>query len=125
MAASFKELRVWQSAMDLAMEVFECSKRVPSEERYSLTDQFRRCARSEAANISEAFRKRRYVAAFISKLSDAEAEAAEAQTWVEFSRRCGYLDAETAADLDTRYESVIAQLSTMIRDADRWCSKPA
>jgi four helix bundle protein len=125
MATSFKDLRVWQSAMDLAMEVFEASRRFPAEERFSLTDQFRRCTRSVAANISEAWRKRRYVAAFVSKLSDSEAEAAEAQTWVELARRCRYLHPDLASVLDARYEEILAQLSTMIRDADRWCSAKA
>jgi len=123
MAKSFKELRVWQSAMDLAMEVFEHSKAFPADERFSLTDQFRRCTRSVAANISEAWRKRRYVAAFARKLNDAETEAAEAQTWVELARRCCYLGDPIARVLDARYEELLAQLSTMIRDADRWCTK--
>lgn len=123
MATSFKDLRVWQNAMDLATDVFDYSKRFPAEERYSLTDQFRRCTRSVAANISEAWRKRRCVAAFVSKLNDAEAEAAEAQTWIELSRRCAYLDVDVAADLDARYEELLAQSNTMIRDADRWCTR--
>jgi four helix bundle protein len=86
-----KELEVWQRAMDLAMEVFAISKSFPSEERYSLTDQIRRSSRSVPANISEAWRKRRYAAAFVSKLNDAEGEAAETQTHLEIARRCGYL----------------------------------
>jgi len=73
--------------MDLAMLVFELSKRFPVEERYSLTDQIRRASRSVASNIAEAWRKRRYPAAFIAKLSDSESEAAETQTWTEFARR--------------------------------------
>jgi len=80
--------------MDLAMLVFELSKRFPVEERYSLTDQIRRASRSVASNIAEAWRKRRYPAAFIAKLSDSESEAAETQTWTEFARRCGYLSDE-------------------------------
>src|SRR5688572_29368316 len=119
MATSFKELRVWQNAMDLAMEVFELSKSFPSDERYSLTDQIRRCTRSTASNISEAWRKRRYVAAFIAKLSDSEQEAAETQTFIEFARRCGYCSDEVALQLDKRAEEILAQLSIMIRDADR------
>src|SRR5690348_15134179 len=95
---SFKDLRVWQNAMDLAMLVFELSKRFPVEERYSLTDQIRRASRSVASNIAEAWRKRRYPAAFIAKLSDSESEAAETQTWTEFARRCGYLSDEQALD---------------------------
>ena len=88
----FRELRVWQVAMDVAMRIFEMTKRFPPEERYSMTDQMRRSSRSVAANIAEARRKRRYPAAFVSKLSDAETEAAETQTWIEFAVRCGYPD---------------------------------
>jgi four helix bundle protein len=124
MASSFKELRVWQNAMDSAMVIFELTKKFPREERFSMTDQVRRSTRSTASNIAEAWRKRRYVAAFISKLSDAEAEAAESQTWIEFALRCGYVDSETAQKLDGRYEEILAQISIMIRDADRWCSPP-
>jgi len=117
---SFKELRVWQNAMDLAMLVFELTKRFPSEERYSLTDQFRRASRSVAANTAEAWRKRRYPAAFVSKLSDAEGEAAETQTWVEFSRRCGYIKAGDADDLDARCEEILGQLVKMIERPADW-----
>ena len=117
---TFKELRVWQNAMDVAMLVHERSKRFPSEERYSLTDQFRRSARSIAANIAEAWRKRRYPAAFVSKLNDAESEAAESQTWIEFARRCGYIDDQEAEELDGRYEQILGQLVTMIENPGDW-----
>ena len=123
MAGSFKELRVWQNAMELAMRVFELSKRFPAEERYSLTDQIRRSTRSIAANIAEAWRKRRYPAAFASKLNDSEAETAESQVWVEFAVRCGYWTGDVAAELDQRCEQILAQLNLMIEDADRWCSR--
>jgi four helix bundle protein len=93
---SFKELRVWQNAMDAVMRVFDLTKRFPVEEKYSLTDQFRRASRSVAVNISEGWRKRRYPAAFVSKLNDAESEAAESQAWIEFALRCKYLTAEDA-----------------------------
>jgi four helix bundle protein len=122
---SFKELRVWQSAMDLAMRVFDLSKRFPAEEKYSLTDQFRRASRSVAANIAEAWRKRRYPAAFVAKLSDSESEAAETQTWIEFARRCNYLTSEDADNLDRQCEEVLSQLVHMISHADDWTiSKP-
>jgi four helix bundle protein len=117
---SFKELRVWQNAMDAAMLVFELTKRFPGEERYSLTDQFRRASRSVAANIAEAWRKRRYPAAFVSKLSDAEGEAAETQTWIELALRCGYVKSDQASDLDQRYEQVLGQLVRMIENPDDW-----
>jgi len=107
--------------MDLGMDVFELTRTFPPEERFSLTDQMRRSSRSIAANISEAWRKRRYVASFVSMLSDSEQEAAETQTWIEFARRCGFCNDETAKCLDDRLEEILSQLRTMIRDADRWC----
>ncbi|MHC5828961.1 MAG: four helix bundle protein, partial [Nostoc sp.] len=78
-----QDLKVYQMAFDAAMKIFEVSKKFPVEERYSLTDQIRRSSRSVCANLAEAWRKRRYVAAFVAKLNDGEAEAAETQTWIE------------------------------------------
>jgi four helix bundle protein len=80
-----QDLIVYRKAVEAAMQIFEISKTFPKEETYSLTDQIRRSSRSVSANIAEAWRKRRYVAAFISKLNDAEGEAAETQTWLEFA----------------------------------------
>ena len=117
---SFKELRVWQKAMDLAMRVFELTKRFPAEERFSLTDQFRRSSRSVAANIAEAWRKRRYPNAFIAKLNDSEGEAAETQTWTEVALRCGYISETDAADLDARCEEIFGQLVAMISHPGDW-----
>ena len=116
----FKELRVWQMAMDGAMRIYEVSKRFPAEERYSLTDQMRRSSRSVASNISEAWRKRRYAAAWISKLSDAEGEGAETETWIEFARRCRYMSPQEADELDTVYEAILAQLTVMSENPDKW-----
>src|SRR5207249_12267341 len=120
MASTFKELNVWQNAMDLAMKIFEASKSFPPEERYALTDQIRKSSRSTAGCTAEPWRKRRYVAAFASKLNEAESEAAETQTWVEVARRCGYWNAALCDELDMRCEQILAQLSTMIRDAEDW-----
>jgi four helix bundle protein len=78
------DLEVYRKALDAAMRIFELSKRFPKEETYSLTDQIRRSSRSVCANLAEAWRKRRYEAAFVSKLSDGETEAAETQVWLEF-----------------------------------------
>ncbi|NEQ64430.1 MAG: four helix bundle protein [Symploca sp. SIO1B1] len=117
---SFKELRVWQNAIDVAMKIFEVTKSFPVEERFSLTDQIRRSSRSVAANITEAWRKRRYPAAFVSKLSDAESEAAETQTWIEIALRCGYLTPEEASYLDSRCEEVLAQIVAMINHPEKW-----
>jgi four helix bundle protein len=102
------------------MDIFEHTKRFPPEERYSLTDQIRRSSRSVPSNIAEAWRKRRYPAAFVSKLSDSESEAAETQTHLEISRRCRYLDDATVQRLDQEYEEVLAMLVTMISQPEKW-----
>ena len=86
------------------MRIFDLSKGFPKEETYSLTDQIRRASRSVTANIAEAWRKRRYPAAFISKINDAEGEAAETQTWLEYSVRCGYLNREEVKPIFREYE---------------------
>ena len=85
---SVRDLIVYQKAFDSAMKIFEITKKFPKEEMYSLTDQIRRSSRSVCTNIAEGWRKRRYKAVFINKLTDAEQEAAETQTWLEFALRC-------------------------------------
>jgi four helix bundle protein len=115
-----KDLVVWQDAMDAAMDIYLTTKSFPAEEKFSLTDQIRRSSRSVAANVAEAWRKRRYEAAFKSKLNDAEAEASETQTWVEMALRCQYIDAKTAARLDQRYEIIIGKIVVMIGSAKKW-----
>jgi len=106
--------------MDAAMEIFEITKSFPPEERYSLIDQMRRSSRSAASNISEAWRKRRYEAAFKSKLNDSESEACETQTWIEMALRCNYIDKNTAERLDRTYEDLMGKLVSMIRDSHNW-----
>lgn len=101
------------------MSFFESSKSFPKEERYSLIDQGRRATRSVCANITEAWRKRRYPLAFVSKLSDAEAEAAEAQTWLEFSVKCGYLPRDEGRRLYKEYDEIIAMIVNMIVNVDK------
>jgi four helix bundle protein len=117
----FRELDVYQLAMKTSMMLFELSKSFPLEKRYSLTDQVRRSSRSVCANIAEAWRKRRYPNSFISKLSDAEAEAAETQVWIEFSVKSGYLDANDADKLDKQYESIQGKIIQMLSHPDQWC----
>jgi four helix bundle protein len=86
----FRDLDVYQNALAAGLRVYELTKRFPIEERYALTGQARRSSRSVCANIAEAWRKRRYEAAFIAKLSDAEGEAAETQVHLEFAFRHSY-----------------------------------
>jgi four helix bundle protein len=120
MISGVRDLRVYRESFELAMEIFELSSAFPSEERYSLTSQIRRSSRSVSANVVEAWRKRRYEAAFVSRMSDAETEASETQVWIEFAVRCGYLEREKASDLYKRYESLIGSIVGMIHHADEW-----
>ena len=117
---SHAELEVYRKAFDAAMQIFELSKKFPKEETYSLTDQVRRASRSVCANTAEAWRKRRYEAAFASKLSDAEGEAAETQVWLQFAVKCAYLERDAAASLYQTYDEVLSILVDMIHHAEQW-----
>jgi len=119
----FRELEVYQLAIKSAMQIFEISKLFPAEEKYSLTDQIRRSSRSVCANIAEAWRKRRYPNAFVSKLSDADAESAETQVWLEFAVRCGYLDRALADELNNAYNHILGKLVNMLTRPGEWVIK--
>lgn len=119
----FKDLKVYQLAYRLAMEIFEITKSFPKEERYALTDQSRRSSRSVAANIAEAFRKRQYPNAFISKLSDSDAEAAETLVWLDFAHDCGYLAPENRDALVVQYEEVGKMLGAMMAAPEKFAPK--
>ncbi len=120
-AHSFRDLEVYQESLALSLEIHEFAKSLPVEERFVLSDQMRRASRSVPANISEAWRKRRYKAAFISKLSDSETEASEMQCWLDFALKANFMQRNIYQDFDRRYEKIIAQLVTMIDGAERWC----
>jgi four helix bundle protein len=120
---SHKDLKVYQMAFDTAMKIFELSKKFPIEERYSLTDHIRRSSRSVCANLAEAWRKRRYEAAFVAKLNDCEAEAAETQTWIEFAVKCNYLDVESGRELYRIYNRILGGLVNMITNPSPWLMK--
>ena len=118
---SVKELDVYNLAFETAMEIFEISKKFPREEQYALTDQIRRSSRSICANIAEAWRKRRYEAVFINKLSDSSQECAETQTWLEFALSCKYINQESFEKMNDKYEHIFAMLITMERKIDSFC----
>ena len=109
-----KDLKVFRLAYELAMEIFNESRFFPKEERFSLTDQIRRSSRSITSNIAEGYRKKRYSKMFISKMSDADAELAETQVWLEYARDCGYLSREKYNKLNRGYEEVGKMLGYMI-----------
>jgi len=101
--------------------VHQFCKTLPVDERYAMADQMRRSSRSVCQNTAEAWRKRRYQAAFIAKLSDAETEAGEMQSCLDLCKISGYIKEEQYRDWDQRYETIIAQLITMSNQADKWC----
>ena len=109
-----RDLKVYQLAYELAMDIFQASKAFPKEEKYSLTDQIRRSSRSVAANIAEGFRKRQYPKMFVSKLADADGEATETQVWLDFARDCEYMDVKCRDELTKGYEEVGKMLGTMM-----------
>jgi four helix bundle protein len=122
-AKTVTELEVYKLAFELQQKVFEVSKAFPAEEKYSLIDQIRRSSRSIGSNICEAWRKRKYPAHFISKLSDSDGEAEETCHWLLTSVACEYLEREIGAALVEQFKHVGAMLNKMMNNADDWCQK--
>ena len=117
----FEQLQVYQRAFEAAMTLFGLSKQWPKEERYAMTDPIRRSSRSVCSNLAEAWSKRRYPAHFVSKLSDAEQEAAETTVWLRFALRCGYLDRKEFDQLIEEYDFIRGGLINMMQQPDKWC----
>jgi len=118
---SVKDLDVYKLSFDASMRIYEISKTFPKEETYSLTDQIRRSSRAVCANLAEGWRKRRYKAVFVNKLSHASQEASETQTWLEFALKCGYIDKTCFDKLDEDYGHIFAMLINMERKVDTFC----
>lgn len=114
------DLNVYKLSFEGGMAIYELTKTFPREEMYSLTDQIRRSSRSVSGNISEARRKRRYEKAFISKLSDAEGEAGETQTWLEYALACNYISEDVFSSLNAKYDQIIGMIVTMINNPKNW-----
>lgn len=114
------ELDVYKQSVEAGMLIFELTKSFPREEMYSLTDQIRRSSRSVSGQIAEGWRKRRYKDAFVSKLNDAEGEAAETQVWLEYSVKCGYVKRQQGLDLHHLFDQIIGKLVTMANHPQPW-----
>ena len=123
-ARSFKELRVYERTREVSRAAFQLSKAFPKEEMYSLTDQFRRAARSIGAQVAEAWGKRRYEKHFVSKLTDADAEQMETRHWVAEALDCGYLSPTDAAQLNSVLVEIGRMLNSMIEKSDSFCRSP-
>jgi four helix bundle protein len=121
---SAKDLIVYEKAYALAMQIFEMSKRFPPEERYSLTDQIRRSSRSVCTNLREAWAKRRYEAHFVSKLTDADGENGETETWLDFAHDCGYLSKNDHAVFLEKRREIGAIIGSMINDPSSFVLRP-
>jgi four helix bundle protein len=119
----FKDLLAYKKSFELAMEIFEVSKLFPKEEKFALTDQVRRSSRSVAANIAEAYRKRRYVNHFISKLTDSDAENSETSVWLAFALKCEYINVEKCNELDNKNIEVGKLINFMINNPDKFGCK--
>ncbi len=118
---ALKDLIVYQKAFKLAMEIFQVSTKFPKDERYSLTDQIRRCSRSVCANLAEAYRRRKYVPHFLSKTTDADAENSESQIWLEFSLACKYISNEEHINLLLQQQEVGKLIGYMLNNPDKFC----
>ena len=123
MLQGHRDLKVYQLAYKLAMEVFHLSKHFPRAELYSLTDQIRRSSRSVAANIAEGFRKRRYPNMLISKLADSDGDATETQVWLDFALDCGYMSKDNRDRLTAGYEEVGKMLSAMMAHPEKFAPR--
>ena len=121
MIRTFKDLIVYQKAFQLAMQIFEITKDFPKIEQFSLTDQIRRSSRSVCVNIGEAWRRRMYPAHFVSKLTDADAEATETMIWLDFSLHCQYLGQSTYKIVTDGYEEIGKMLGSMISSPEKFC----
>ena len=121
-AKNFRELEVYQRALELVVDVNAFCDTLPSKEKFALADQMRRASRSVCANITEAWRKRRYKVAFIAKMSDAETEAGEMQCWLDVACKLAYMSKELYKQMDEHYEHLLAKIIMMFKNVDQWCT---
>ncbi len=117
---SFRDLKVYSKAFELAMPTYGITKEFPKEEKYSLTDQIRRSSRSVCANIGEAYRKRQYPKHFVSKLSDSDSENTETQVWLDFSLKCEYISDDVYCKMRGQSEEIGKLLNYMINNLDKF-----
>ncbi len=122
-AKSFRDLVVYKTTRQVALDIFTLSKSFPREELFSLTDQVRRSSRSVGAQIAEAWGKRRYTRHFISKLTDADGEQLETQHWIESALDCDLIDKQKASELMSKLSEIGRMLNSMIAKAESFCQE--
>ena len=121
----YKDLKVFQLSYKLSMKIFEITKTFPKEEKYSLTDQIRRSSRSIPVNLAEAWKKRRYIKLFVTRIIDAAGEAGETEVWLNFSLDCGYINKEKYDYFIEGYDEVSRMLFGMIAKPEKFCASYA
>jgi four helix bundle protein len=117
---NFKETRVYRLAFEQAMDIFETTKKFPKEETYSLTDQVRKASRSVCTNLAEAYRRKRYPAHFISKVTDSDSENSETNVWSDFAHSCKYISVPLHEKWIYRNEEIGRLLNHMINNPDKY-----
>ena len=122
-AEKIEDLEVYQAAFDHQQQIFKLSRKWPIEERFSLTDQIRRSSRSVGASLAEAWAKRRYVAHFTSKLTDADGELSETRHWLRTAKACDYLTEAEQQELSEESKTIGRRIGNMIRNAEKWVQK--
>ncbi len=118
--SGYKTLKAFEKAKEVTNLIFYASKDFPTEEKYSLTDQIRRSSRSVCACIAESYRKRKYPAHFVSKLTDADMENAETEVWLDFANEYNYIDQETYRKIYSLNEEAAKLLQYMINHPDKF-----
>jgi len=88
---SYRDLEVWQKAMDLVVECYRITNKFPRSELYGLTSQLRRAAVSVPSNIAEG-RERQHTKEFVQHLAIAYGSLAELETHLQIAQRLTYLD---------------------------------
>lgn len=118
---SFRDLKVYQKAFSTSMEIFQLSKKFPTEEKYVLLSQIRRPSRAISSNIGEAYRKRQYLAYFVSKISDANMEATETQIWMDYALECNYILKDEYANVIEKLSEIGRMLYHMLNFPEKYC----
>ena len=116
----FKDLTVYKKAFELSMEIFQITKKFPTDEKYGLTSQIRRSSRSVCSSIGEGYRKRKYEAHFISKTSDADMENSETSVWVDFAFECGYIDKQSQVSFNSKAAEIGRLLNHMMINPQKY-----
>ncbi len=120
MGSGFRDLLVYKKGFSLAMEIYKLIKSFPSEEKYGLGSQIRNSSRSVCSNIGEGYRKRRYPAHFISKISDADMENTETQVWLDFALSCNYISKELYNDYNNKSVEIGKLLNYMLKHPEKY-----